>query len=103
MIVTAWKSGAFGQDSLAFGIKIGAYNRDLYFKREWTSVKIEIAQGRVLTANITAGFWKKSPELRHEEFRNYFQSAGLLPWPDRRPPEFDLEPLESNLFRLWKP
>jgi hypothetical protein len=100
MKVTAWRSGAFTNPSIAYGIRIGVGNRDECFRPEWESVTIEIQDGPVVEALLSSGFWKNCPEIRDPAFREWFRAHGLIPWPSGSPPVFELKPTSGRRFKL---
>jgi len=42
MIVTAWNNGAHSRKGIGYGIRISDEERDLYFKKEWDAVLLEL-------------------------------------------------------------
>jgi hypothetical protein len=100
MEVTAWKSGAFGNQHLTFGIRVGPHNRSKYFRRGWQSVAIQFQGGATIEVPITDGFWSHCPELRHAAIGGWLQAQALIPWPPRNPPTLVLTPLGGRTFHL---
>jgi hypothetical protein len=100
MKVTAWKGGRFENPSIAYGIRIGERNRDRHFRREWTTVTVEIDGGSTTEVELSGGFWRACPEIRHPAFRAWLSASDLIPWPAGRPPVFKLIPVSGNRFRL---
>ena len=100
MRVTAWKNGRFANPSSTYGIRIGAGNRDQYFRPEWKFIIIEIEDDSVVEPPLTDGFWRTCPEVRHPAFRDWFTSKRLIPWPAGHPPIFELKLVRERRFRL---
>jgi hypothetical protein len=94
MKVTAWSSG-----SGTFGIRVGKPNRDLHFRREWSSIEVQI-DGKPHGIALTGGFWRNCPEFRSVIIRDWLATKGLLEWERGQPPELELSPLGGNRFRL---
>jgi len=94
MRVAAWSNG-----SRTYGIRVGNPNRDRYFRRSWSSIEVEIgAQSSVFS--LTKGFWRKCPEFRGPQIREWFRERVLVPWEKGHPPAFELVPLGGNRFGL---
>lgn len=100
MRVTAWKNGSFSNPRVSYGIRVGVENRNRHFQRQWRSVVIQTDDGLSEDVRVSDGFWKKCPELRHNFLTGWFKRRGLVPWPERRPPEFDLNVIAGNRFLL---
>lgn len=100
MVLTAWKGGKFENPAISYGIRIGAGNRNQHFRSEWEIITIELDGYEVVQAGLTAGFWKKCPEIRHPAFREFFRKKDVIPWPEGSPPTFELEPIGERCFRL---
>lgn len=82
-------------------MRILGHGRWLYFRREWSSVKILLPdEEEPVEVVLGAGFWERSPQLRSPRLKAFFRRNGLLPWARQRPPHFDLEPLGGGTFRL---
>lgn len=97
MRVSAWNDGGNG-----YGINIDRLNRDRYFSRSWTGIKVEI-DGQFHEFPLTVSFWRNCTEFRGKRIGAWLQEKGLAPWPKGKPPQFELEPLGGNRFRLLQP
>ena len=79
MLATAWKGQSFSYTNrIRYGPRVGCQNRDKYFQ-QWPSVSIDF-YGRTVEVPLLPGFWKRCPELRHEQFGEWFKELELLPW-----------------------
>lgn len=97
MEVSAWSSG-----SGTFGIRVGTPNREQYFNRSWTEIKVEI-DGDTHRFSLTSGFWNKCPEFRDtgsEVIQEWLQRHYTIKWPKGYPPRFQLLSLGAARFRL---
>ncbi len=84
-----------------YGLRILGNGRWLYFRREWTSVRVFLpGEDEPVEITLSEGFWERSPQLRSPRFRAFFRRNGLLPWARHRPPHFQLEPLGGGRFRV---
>ena len=90
----AWTNG-----SGTYGLRVGARNRDRFFKREWEEALLEI-DGETHRVRITGGFWKDCPELRAPIIRDWLREHRTLKWPKGQPPTVELIPLGENRFRV---
>src|SRR5436190_1221889 len=45
-------------------------------------------------------FRKNCPHLIGKRIGLWMQTAGYAPWPDRKPPKFDVEPAGDRCFRI---
>jgi len=97
MIASAWRGGR----GSVYGLRILGNGRWLYFRREWTSVRVFLpGEDEPVEITLSEGFWERSPQLRSPRFRAFFRRNGLLPWARHRPPHFQLEPLGGGRFRV---
>lgn len=97
MKVKAWSNGRG-----TYGVRVGAKNREEYFKKQWSGIVVEVA-GIPRNFRLTRGFWKDCPEFRDVGARwleAEFQLCGLLPWHPYRPPSFTLIPTGEARFKL---
>lgn len=94
MQVSAWNDGG-----TTFGLRVGAPNRDRFFKREWDEIHLEI-EGVTHRLPITESFWKKCPEIRSPVIRDWLKERRALEWPTRKPPRMEMVHLGGNRFRL---
>ena len=94
MEVSAWTNGQG-----YYGIKVKGADRERYFERSWNSVEIEL-DNRIVQPRLSPSFWKRCRELRGKEIGGWLKEKALIPWPEGKPPRFDLLPLSGNRFRL---
>lgn len=106
MIVKAWNNGAHHPDGNGYGIKITSTDRDQYFNPEWKTVLLTL-DGRTEPIEIKINkksFWNETcRELISMRIGKWLIKHGFAAWPKRHPPEFDLEPVFENCFRLRLP
>jgi hypothetical protein len=95
MIVSAWLGGTYG-------IHVGKENAQKWFSKEWTSIEVDV-DNRFYSFSLSPTFWTTCPEFRGGPIPHWLEMQGLLSWPKRNPPQFELIPLEENKFRLIKP
>ena len=98
MKASAWNGGG----GSVFGVRVGAANRDQYFRPHWTEIEVEI-DGQWHQFALTTGFWNKCPEFRDKGtpvIREWLRSHFTLNWPIGHPPRFQLQPMGGNRFRL---
>lgn len=103
MIGTGWNNGSPNNESGAgYGIRISRQDRDQYFRREWTSVTIELEDDEVVEIEIplSESFWRNCTELRGAEIGRWMLRQGFAPWPEGNPPKFELISLGKGRFRL---
>lgn len=105
MIVTAWNNGAHSRKGIGYGIRISDEERDLYFKKDWDIVLLEL-QGEEEAVEVKIdkeSFWGiPGRELISIEIGRWLRSQGLAPWSRGNPPKLIMEALEDNRFRLEK-
>jgi hypothetical protein len=53
-----------------------------------------------LSVSLTESFWRETPVLRSPRLRHFLKRHGLVPWPKKQPPHFELESLGGGVFRL---
>ena len=100
MLVSGWKSGKFAtRQAVAIGVRVGRENVQRFFDKDWDVVLIEI-EGDTIPVKITKTFWTTCPELRSPAIRAWMKKKDLVPWPEGKPPEMSLTPLDGNRFRL---
>lgn len=101
MIVSAWKGGKY---SYGFRIRtsvVKGSDRDEHFDSSWEFVYLKLPdENEELKVKITPSFWRKCPELRNGSIREWLRKMGLVPWPYRKPPKFNLTQLKGNQFEI---
>jgi hypothetical protein len=105
VIVTAWKSGKHNRTGGGYGLKVAAPDRDRYFERCWSDVAIQLGDGGdVAIARINGkSFWNDTcRELRSQKIGKWLLREEIAPWPHGCPPKLELEPLNENLFKVYR-
>ena len=97
MRVKAWNNGGDG-----YGINVGRVNRDRYFSRSWSSIRIEI-DGQLHDFRLTDSLWRTCTEVRGARIGAWLHENGIAPWPKGKPPALELAPLGGIQFRLLGP
>jgi len=103
MIVTAWNNGQHMESGAGYGLKIGAEDRDRYFKASWKIAMISLPGiGEDVVVNVAKeSFWNDScRELISSKIGKWMRKNDLAPWPIGKPPKFGLEPRKGNKFSL---
>lgn len=102
MKVTAWNNGSHHSTGSGYGLKISIEDRDRSFERSWKTVEVELPNGEVVESNIDKdSFWSPNcRELISKQFGAWFIESNLAPWDKGGPPEFELEHIYGNRFRL---
>jgi hypothetical protein len=101
MNVTAWSNGT--ENLNGNGISLSPTERDLYLKREWKSIIIELGDtGNIITVNIDKdSLWTGScPHLISVEIGQWLHENNLSPWVKDNPPKLYLNPKKGNRFKL---
>jgi tetratricopeptide (TPR) repeat protein len=99
MLVTGWRGG--DRENPTYGMRIRLHDRAKWFRQDWKEVLLYLPdQDSPITVSITPGFWRKCSELRSTAISRFLLRHRLAPWPPRRPPDFELEPLGEARFRL---
>jgi hypothetical protein len=100
--VTAWNCGTHLKNGRGYGIRLGTH-RDRMMDRSWKTVVLELVGGATFEVEITSGFWKKCPELRHPEIVRWFGQLGLHDWQKGRPHRFTMSALTPGRFCVTYP
>lgn len=106
MKATAWKNGRHDKPGVEYGFRISAADRDRYFNRAWSAVRLELPResgiARVVVVNIDKdSFWLGScRELIDRGIGTWLSERGYVPWPSGRPPHFELDPAGPGVFIL---
>jgi hypothetical protein len=59
-----------------------------------------LPSGSVLDLPLHYGFWRKCPELKGPEFREWFEVQNFLTWTPGRPPQYELIPTGTARFKV---
>ena len=102
---TAWNDGKQHPSGAGYGFKIPIISRDMYFRRDWKSVVLELpVDGGFsnLTLNVDKpSFWNKTcHELIGQGIGQWLRAANLAPWVSGHPLKFILEVVGERRFRL---
>lgn len=88
----AWTNGRKNSGGAAFGFKIAAEDRDQLPPQR---------QPHFVTVNAAKPpFWSGGRELIDKDIEKWMLRYGHAPWPQRKPPKFDVERLEADAFRI---
>jgi len=96
MIVSAWYDG-----HSTYGVRILDREVSLWFRPEWDHVDLHLPD-RIETVPValTESFWHGSPELRSPHLKEFFVRHGIVDWPRKKPPQFELESMGGGVFSL---
>ena len=103
MTVTAWNNGSHHATGAGYGLKVGASDRDTYFKRSWETILLQLpGSGDPVEVNVAkSSFWRQScREIINRRIGQWLLARGYAPWPAGAPPRFRLEPVGERIFRL---
>ena len=104
MIIKGWHNGSQNNETGAgYGVCIKCKDRDKYFKKEWSSVTIELEGEGEVEVNLSDKFWNNCPELRKKEIGKWIINKinnVFAKWPKGSPPAFELHPICNRKFRL---
>jgi len=105
MIWTAWNNSKHHSTGAGYGFKVDPSDRDRYFSQHWATVVIELPTRSGLVpaeANILKkSFWgPQCRELITQLIGRWLLDEGYAPWPDGRPPKFEVEPAGERRFRV---
>lgn len=102
MLITAWRGGSKDNQSCAgYGFKVTIDDRDKYFKKDWKSVVLYLADPSVtVKVNIDKhSFWNQTcHELISKDIGSWLENNGFVPWPKGKPPKFFMEPISDARF-----
>lgn len=91
MHLAAWNSGS------TYGLRFGVHRRLIVGK----CVTLDLEGGPTVTLELNDAFWRKCPEVRAPEIREWFRRQGLrLPWPKGAPYRFPFEQVGREHFRV---
>ena len=96
MQASVWSNG-----SGYYGLRIGARNRNTFFRSSWKTVTLETS-GKVFKLPLTASFWRKCPEIRGAALKQWIEAQSMTAWPKGHPPKATLRSLGGSRFRLCK-
>lgn len=108
--LSGWSNGNWrdGEGKGTFGFSVGKKGREEWFSEEWLEVVVELptphGEAFQIAIELLPSFWKKCPELRHEEIKEWMIDRGDIepsgrPWPMGQPPKYEAE-LTGNHLRI---
>jgi hypothetical protein len=100
MIVSAWTNGG----GRTYGIRVGYENRQRFFDPIWRWIEVEI-EGNLHRFQLTPGFWDHCPEFRDSGttvIQEWLRRNYRIPWERGNPPQFALEIVGTQRFKLIK-
>lgn len=105
MIATAWNNGKHNPSGAGYGLKLKPADRDEYFDKRWKSIIVELPyRGYWVEVEIKVAkksLWgSRCHALVHKEFGRWLISNQLAPWPKRRPPKIEIEPVGKKRFAV---
>ena len=99
---TAWSNGGPSDTVTGYGLRITTADRDRFFQREWTTVRLRLASiGTSCEAIVCVAkpsFWNGCRELIGKEIGQWFIECGFAPWPKGNPPRFRITPAGRCAF-----
>jgi hypothetical protein len=103
MKATAWKNGRHDKPGVEYGLRISSADRDRYFNRAWSAVRIELpCESGVASVVVNIdkdSFWLGScRELIDRGIGAWLRERGHVPWPSGKPPHFKLELARPGVF-----
>ena len=103
MMVTAWNNGSYHRTGAGYGIRIKLSDRNKFFNRTWTVVKLQL-QGIPGYTDINPKrktFWNNScPELFSQEIGKWLIGNRINQWPKGHPPEMVMTKIRGNQFKI---
>ncbi len=105
MIATAWNNGKHNPTGAGYGLKLAPADRDEHFDKRWKSIILELPyRGHWAEVKINVAkksFWdNRCRELIHKDIGRWLISNQLAPWPKRRPPKIEIEPVGKKRFAV---
>lgn len=99
MYATAWSNGQDEKQPSGYGLKVSVRDRDRHFEQSWTSITLELPDGRESEIPLSPSFWRSCSELRSADVGRWLLDIGLAPWSANNPPGIALDPLGGKRFR----
>jgi hypothetical protein len=103
MRATAWNNGTHKASGAGYGLRISQKDRDRLFDPRWREVVFELGREAEATAVLSESFWRSCSELRSAEIGRWLRRHNLAPWPNGRPPAFEVRQLSDNRFAIDLP
>lgn len=105
MIWTAWNNSGHHATGAGYGFKVDVADRDRYFSRVWHRVIIELpTKSGLVTAEANVAkksFWgPQCRELISRAIGRWMLDEGYAPWPESKPPKFEVELSGEQRFRV---
>jgi hypothetical protein len=104
---TAWNNGKHLTSGAGYGLKVPIIDRDIYFKRNWSKIILELPKSHGYTeveVNISkSSFWSKvCHEIICKDIGIWLRDLGLAPWPSRNPPKLQIQIVGEKRFRIMR-
>jgi len=99
MIVKTWRNAKAEAENPVYGISIKTSDRDEYFKRNWSSVFIQI-DSEVVEIILSSAFWTTCNELRDNLIKEFILENNLGSWKKGIPNNLKLTPIKDRWFKL---
>lgn len=103
MIVRGWSNGSPRLSGAGCGLRLSAADRDQHFRREWTSIEIDLSPYGVTNVALSTSFWRACTELRSADVGRWLVAHQLAPWQKGAPPHLNLEHVGGARFHLTSP
>jgi hypothetical protein len=104
MVWTAWNNGKHHSSGAGYGIKVPIADRNTHFKRDWSTVTLELPDdaSRMIEINVSkSSFWSDTcHELISQEIGRWLLEKRIAPWPPGQPPKLRIESLADRRFRV---
>ena len=101
MIVKGWNNGSPNNETGGgYGVSVKRKDIKRYFKKEWSSVIVELEGKGDIEVSVSPSFWICCTEIRKKELGKWMINNNLAPWPKGHPPAFELVPISNRRFRL---
>lgn len=100
MKATAWNNGQHLASGAGYGVRLSGADRDRYFNRDWSSIRLEVPGQGDTQVPLSVSFWTRCSELRSAAVGRWLRASELAPWPNGHPPVLVLEHLGGDSFRV---
>ncbi len=97
VIASAWHGGYSSTSDGTYGVRFRGDDRYAMVDGDRATVILRLSgRASAVTVDVTPGFWRKCPELRHREIGRWLRELGLVPWPKGRPPKLRVSRTEGK-------
>lgn len=102
---TAWNNGRRHASGAGYGLQLSVADRDRFFRKDWRSVTLRlVTDSGFIDVEVNCSkesFWNGTcRELIARDIGRWFFDLELAPWPNERPPRFELSPIKPAVFRV---